>query len=176
MPTLQQIQEQIKNMDGASKFFGKREIKELPNILWEDEVLEKLVQGLYNNGNGILAATNKRLIFIDKGLLGGLKVEDFPYDKISSIQYQTGIMFGKITIFTSGNKALIDQIDKGQVKVFAEFVRARISSPMENASASNSDTNSFNLTQQLRELAELKDSGILTDEEFQIEKKKLLNR
>ncbi|ETP70347.1 hypothetical protein G159_02120 [Planococcus glaciei CHR43] len=56
-----------------------------------------------------------------------MKVEDFPYDKISSIQYATGIMFGNITIYTSGNKAEITQVDKAQTKNFAEPLRARIS-------------------------------------------------
>ena len=42
-----------------------------------------------------------------KGFIFGLKVEDFPYDKISSIQYETGLIFGKLTIFTSGKIRLI---------------------------------------------------------------------
>ena len=111
MPTLEEIKSQISNIDGGSKFFGFKEIKELPNILWEDEVVECLVQGVYGNGMGILCSTNKRLVFVDKGMLYGLKVEDFPYAKITSIQYETGMLMGKITIFASGNKADIDHID-----------------------------------------------------------------
>ena len=103
MPTLIEIQSQIKNLAGFESFLGRKEIKELPSILWEDEKVENIIQGTYNNGNGVLVATNIRLVFVDKGLLFGLKVEDFPYDKISSIQYETGILMGKLTIFTSGN-------------------------------------------------------------------------
>lgn len=129
------------------------------------------------NGNGLLIATNKRLVFVDKGLLGGLKVEDFPYDKISSIQYETGMVFGKIKIFASGNKANIEQIDKQQAKTFAEYVRARISSPSEHASYQdhNQQNSNGSLADQLRELAELKEQGILTEEEFQQQKTKILN-
>lgn len=66
MPDLEQIKTSIRNIDGASKLLGRKEIKELPSILWEDENIERLVQGFYNGGLGILVATNKRLIFVDK--------------------------------------------------------------------------------------------------------------
>ena len=54
MPTLEHIQSQITNLDNISKFGGKKEIKELPNILWEDEVIQKLEEGFYKSGTGIL--------------------------------------------------------------------------------------------------------------------------
>jgi hypothetical protein len=187
MPTLEEIKSQLSHLDGVSKLLGRKEIKELPNILWEDERLEKLVQGFYVKGNGILVATNKRLIFIDKGLIYGLRVEDFPYDKISSIQYSTGMLLGKITIFTSGNKADIDQIDKNQVKQFAEYVRARISGALEHASYQTNEKQELSrsnekkstgiddeLIEGLERLGKLKEQGILTEEEFSAKKKQLL--
>ena len=45
MPTLEQIRTQIKSLDGLSKFLGRREIKELPDILWENENVENIIQG-----------------------------------------------------------------------------------------------------------------------------------
>jgi Bacterial PH domain len=93
--------------------FGRKEIRELPNILWDTEDLLDIIQGTYNNGRGILVATSGRLIFIDKGMLYGLKVEDFSLDKISSIQYETGLLLASVTIFTSGNKAVIKNVAKG---------------------------------------------------------------
>lgn len=132
MPTLIEIQGQIKNIDGFESFLGRKEIKELPNILWHDETIENMIMGTYNNGNGILVATNRRLVFVDKGFLFGLTVEDFSYDKISSIQYETGILLGKLTIFTSGNKAIIDNVEKPKVRTFGDWVRARISAPAIN--------------------------------------------
>lgn len=176
MPTLEQIQEQIKNLDGVSKLFGRKEILELPGILWEDEDVERLVQGLYNNGNGVLVGTNKRLIFIDKGVFK-LKVEDFPYDKISSIQYETGMVFGKITIFTSGNRAEIKQIEKSQARKFAEGVRARISVPQKNVNSLKevAVTVDDDVVSKLERLAKLKNDGIISEEEFRTQKSRLLS-
>lgn len=182
MPTLEQIRTQIKSLDGLSKFLGRREIKELPDILWENENVENIIQGLYNNGNGILVATNKRLVFIDKGLVFGLKVEDFPFDKISSIQYSTGLLLGKLTIFTSGNKAVIDNVDKKKVRIFGDFVRNKISSkdavetktPI-NQSQQKADT-SDDIVSNLERLAKLKERGILTEDEFTQQKQRILGQ
>lgn len=181
MPTLDQIHSQIKTLDDFESFLGRKEIKELPNILWEDESLLNIIQGTYNDGIGILVATNKRLVFIDKGLFYGLKVEDFPYDKISSIQYETGLVFGKLTIFTSGNKAVITDVTKSKVRSFGDEVRARISN-LSNINGQtpvipqqNNSEHTNNLLNQLERLAKLKDQGILTEEEFLSQKKKILN-
>jgi len=175
MPTLEVIQTQIKQLDGIEQIFGRKEIKELPNILWEDEKIENIIQGTYNNGNGILVATNRRLIFVDKGLVFGLKVEDFLYDKISSTQYETGLMFGKLTIFTSGNKAVIDNVIKARVRSFGDWLKAKISAPKETAPAAQNTTQpTVDIADQLERLAKLKEQGILTEEEFAQQKKKIL--
>ena len=177
MPTLEEIKSQISNIDGGSKFFGFKEIKELPNILWEDEVVECLVQGMYGNGMGILCSTNTRLVFVDKGMLYGLKVEDFPYDKITSIQYETGMLMGKITIFASGNKADIDHIDKKQARDFGEYVRARVTASVDSAAPQAPAAPGVDMNQKLdalERLAKLKEAGVLTDEELQAEKAKIM--
>ena len=175
MPTLEEIKIQIQRLDGVSRLLGRREIRELPNILWEDEIVEKIVQGLYENGQGILVATNKRLLFVDKGLIYGLRIEDFPYDKITSIQYETGLLFGKIKIFASGNKADIEQVDKKQARDFAEYVRARISGAKEHASIPKNKPAYDDVITQLERLAKLKAQGVISDEELLSQKKKLLS-
>jgi hypothetical protein len=176
MPTLEQIQEQLKRIDGVSHLLGRKEIKELPAILWEDEHVDHMLSGIYNNGLGALFATNRRLLFVDKGLIFGLKVEDFPYDKITSIQYETGIIQGKLTIFASGNRAEITNCDKVLVRGFAEYARARISSLHAGKAvpAPTPDGNDDTISK-LERLAKLKEQGILTDEEFMQQKAKILS-
>ncbi|MBN4064475.1 PH domain-containing protein [Dehalococcoides mccartyi] len=169
------LDQALKNIDGWNKFASKKEIKELPSLLWEDELPEAMVGGRYNNGNGILVATNRRALFIDKGMMS-LKVEDFPYDKLSSIEFKTGMLMGEITLYTSGNKAQIKNIEKGRVRPFAEYLRARVSSILDHASIPTSTTNSDAITvvEQLERLAKLKEQGILTDSEFADQKSKIL--
>jgi Bacterial PH domain/Short C-terminal domain len=184
VPDLTEVREQIGHLDGGNKFLSRKEVKELPNVLWDDEKIEKLIIGTYGGaaGTGVLVATNKRLVFVDKGMMN-LRVEDFPYDKITSIQYKTGMMLGELTIFASGNKAEIKNVNKGQCRNFAETVRARITAASEHASyrepasqtaAPQSADAGGDLVSQIERLGRLREQGHLTDEEFQAQKEKLL--
>lgn len=170
---LDEIKAEIKklNLSNVSSFFGRKEINELPQILAQNEKIDHIIQGTYNKGNGILVSTNRRLVFIDKGLLYGLKVEDFPLDKISSIQYETGLLLGKVKIHTSGNIADIENVEKASARTFAEFVRDKLSQPKEVVNQTNSEPN---VLEQIEKLGKLKESGILSEEEFIEHKKKLL--
>lgn len=171
-----EIKKQIQalKLSGISDYLGRREINELPNILAPTEIVDNLAQGTYNNGQGILVSTNRRLIFVDKGMLYGLKVEDFPLDKITSIQYETGLLLGEIKIHTSGNIAKIDNVEKASARSFAEFIREKLSQPKETVATKI--TTEPNVLDQLEKLAKLKENGILSDEEFSEQKKKLLEK
>lgn len=176
---LDEIKAEIRNLNisNASAYFGRREINELPAILSDTEKINNIVQGTYDKGNGILVSTDRRLIFIDKGLIFGLKVEDFPHDKISSIQYETGIFLGTIKIHTSGNIAKIENVEKASARQFCEFVRDFISRPKENPTPFVIQNNSEpSILDQLEKLGKLKENGILTQEEFDEQKKKLLEK
>ncbi|HYG59125.1 MAG TPA: PH domain-containing protein [Symbiobacteriaceae bacterium] len=180
-PKEQAIQASLKQLPGANIWFSKAEIKELPNILWEDELPERIIAGYYAKGNGILVATNKRLVFIDKGLMWGLRVEDFPYDKISTIEYNTGMLLGDLTIYTSGNRAKIEHVDKTQVREFGEYVRARITSAMAHKSAAAAPAASppappagGDVMAQLERLAQLRTQGLIDETEFKAAKARLL--
>lgn len=185
MPSMEEIKPILSQMDGMSAFAARKEVNELPSILWENEMPEAIVKGFYDGGVGILVCTNKRLIFINKGVFS-LKVEDFPLTNVSSIQYETGMLFGKITIFASGNRADIEQIDKKRTRIFAEYARSKISggSPQQSNNAGQSQssnqagtaTDSADLMiEKLEKLASLKDRGILTESEFLTQKEKILN-
>lgn len=175
MPTLDEIKKTISQMDGGSVFLARKEIKELPSILWEDEYPEKIIQGMYSDRLGILVCTNSRLIFVDKGLIFGLKVEDFPLKNVSSIQFETKMLFGKVTIFASGNKADIEQVDKKQARSFAEYVRAKITAMETRQAVTNTVSNTDDMISKLERLAALKEKGILTESEFLEQKQKILN-
>lgn len=173
---LDEIKKQIQELklSGVSNFLGRREINELPSIVAPTETIDNLAQGTYNNGQGILVSTNRRLLFVDKGMLYGLKVEDFPLDKITSIQYETGLLLGGIKIHTSGNIAKIENVEKASARSFAEFVRDKLSQPKETLTSTI--VSEPNVLDQIERLAKLKDNGILSYEEFNEQKKKLLEK
>lgn len=178
MPTIEDVEEQLSRIEGVRKLMSGRSIKELPRVLWEGETIEDATSGAMDGNNGLLVATNKRIIFVDKGLIG-TKVSDIAYDKMSSLEYGSGVLFGHVKFFASGNRVMIDRIEKARVQPFAEGLRARISGAAAHASAQppaagGQSTAPVSAIEQVKQLAELRDQGILTDEEFQTKKKALL--
>lgn len=165
----QAIQDAMKKAGGVG-WQTRGEVKELPKVLWPDELPEKVIRGFYSGGTGLLVATDRRLIFINKGLVS-LKVEDFGYDKITSVQYRTGMVFGEIDILASGNRATFKNIEKAHVRDFGDWLRAKISTPKVTQT---SQPQPANATDEIIRMAELHRQGILTDEEFAAKKKQLL--
>jgi hypothetical protein len=109
----------------SSTLGSKREIQRLPEVLWEGETVELLATGQYGGGAGLIAMTNLRLIFFKHGIMQQT-VEDFPYGKISSVQWQGGMIMGALTVYTSGNRADIKQMPKDQGKAMADALRMHI--------------------------------------------------
>lgn len=120
--------------------------------------------------NGILIATNKRLVFYAKKLMG-YELEDFPLSNISSIESGKNMMGHNISFFASGNKVKMKWINDGKIKKFVEYVRSEIG---KDSSSNNSKEES--IPDQIEKLSKLKDQGILTDDEFQTKKEDLLSR
>lgn len=174
MDRKQAIDKAMKDAGGVG-FLTSGEVKELPKILWTDELPLKAIRGFYGGGTGLLVGTDRRLLFIDKGLMS-LKVEDFSYDKITSIQYKTGIVWGEIEVLASGNRAIFKNIEKKYVRDFGDWLRAKISAPKPSPSTIvqvAAPTPGSHLEDLVR-LAELNKQGVLTDEEFAAKKKQLL--
>jgi hypothetical protein len=109
----------------ASALGAKREIRKLPEVLWEGETVEMLATGQYGGGQGLVAMTDKRLLFFKHGLLSQ-KLEDFPYNKVSSVQWSAGPLMGTLIVFTSGNKAEIKSMPKDSGKALADKLRSRL--------------------------------------------------
>src|SRR5688500_16482390 len=105
-PDIQAAAARMENQNGA-----KRELRQLVEHLAEDDAGRHLVSGTDGSGTGLAVLTDRRLMFVKDGWVGKT-TEDFPLDKISSVQWNSGIMFGKLTVFASGNKAEITNVGK----------------------------------------------------------------
>ncbi len=123
--------------------------------------------------NGAFLATDKRLVFYAKKLTG-YDLESFPYSNISSFEASKGMMGHSISFFASGNKVRMKWINGGDVKGFLEHLR-NSAGKRSQLSTSSETTNTKSVVDELKDLAELRDQGILTEEEFQQQKEKILN-
>ncbi|MET7784853.1 PH domain-containing protein [Streptomyces sp. NPDC005388] len=164
----------------SSTLGSKREIQRLPEVLWEGETVEMLATGQYGGGAGLIAMTNLRLIFSKNGIMQQ-KVEDFPYGKISSVQWQGGIIMGTLTVYTSGNRADIKNMPKGQGKVLADELRRHIAqgttpgAPPAGPTGASAPAPGQDIASRLATLDQLRGQGLVSDEEYAQRRTRILD-
>ena len=150
-----------------------RSIEELSDILWEEEAPEMLAYGTYNNLRGILVTTAQRVVHVNRGWFGSLVINDFAYDGISSIESRTGLGSGEITMYVSGKKERLYSIPNNQLRPFVDILRKNI--PL--AHGDTSDSPPVLLTSvagELEKFVKLRDEGVISDDEFNAQKTRLL--
>jgi len=174
MPTLEEVKKMVKDLGELDTFGTKKEIKYLPEILIDNEKILYLTSGLMDGNTWLITCTNRRVIFLDKGMVYGLKQIETPLERINSIQQKTGMMFGEIAIWDGSSKMEIKNVMKKTVKPFVEAVNKAIDAVKKSNSGGGSSAAS-DPAAQLEKFAELKNKGVITEEEFQAKKKELLN-
>lgn len=168
------IQAAVDRMAGT-KFGVKKELKNLPMRLYEGELVLALAAGQYGNGQGVLVLTDERILFVQQSL-GSAKIEDFPLDRVSSVQESTGMVMGEIKIFASGNDARIKSVAKQDASAFADAARKHLRK-RQTAAAAPAPTAvppAVDPLDQLKKLAELRDAGIISADEFEAKKTGLM--
>lgn len=161
----------------GSKFGIKKELKNLPLRLFEGEQVLAVAGGQYGKGNGLLVLTDERMLFVNEGF-GSAKVEDFAFDRISSIEEKSGMMTSEIKVFASGNDGHIKGIFKADATQFADAarkqLRSRKSAPAAQSAPQAAAQPAIDPLDQLQKLAGLRDAGIITADEFETKKSALM--
>lgn len=149
----------------------------LEKQLRSDETPLIVVQCYVEDNPGVFAATDQRVICVGKFFFSN-SVKDVPYSKLSSISLESGLLYSAIKLEFSGGKMEVKRIDKKVVKAVVDIINAQLdkkdqpaTTPPPPAAAPTGD----DLYTKLNKLADLKERGILTQDEFDAEKKKLLN-
>lgn len=126
MPDLKAVKAQIKALPHKYIFYTKREIKYLPRILTDDEQILALTSGYHGKTTVLLVCTNRRLLFIDKGMFFGLRVKQLNLDRIQSIDSSYVIFFGNIQVWDGAAAYRINLVLKDSIDPFVKAVRDAI--------------------------------------------------
>ncbi len=89
----------------------KKEIKYLPKTIRNDETIKGLGSGLLDGNTWLIVVTDQRLLFLDKGMVFGLKQAEMHYEQISAISYKTGLLLSSIKVSTSGGEKEIRHVE-----------------------------------------------------------------
>ena len=107
------------------------------------------------------------------GILSGTDVTSTNLENINAVNLDVSLISATLNVVTtSGTKLVFVSGSKAEAKRFKESLETAIE---QNKSVNKTQSNSnIDVVSQLEKLAELKSKGILTDEEFTEQKKKLL--
>jgi Bacterial PH domain/Short C-terminal domain len=125
--------------------------------------------------SGILIATDQRLVFYAKKV-GGYEFESFPYENISSFEQGKDMMMGhKLAFHASGNNVKVKWInDVSALASLVEVTRGRMGKQA-TATAPVSSQSDGEPAARLKKLAELKDAGLISGEEFETQRARILS-
>lgn len=133
---------------------------------------ESTILGKDTVRNGIFIATESRIVFYGKRTFG-YDLEEFPYSNVSSFESGKHMMGNYISFFASGNKVKLKWINDKDFGDFVAFIKPKIGKKSETGSAQ--DTTPISAADEIRKYKSLLDEGIITQEEFEDQKKKLLS-
>lgn len=175
MPTLAEIKRQIDAYPHRYIFGTKKEIKALPDILDDGESIKAITSGLMNNNTWLAVCTDRRIIFLNRGMFYGLRQIQVPLERIQSIDHEFSIVFGSITVWDGASAFTISMVLKNSIMPFVKIAQEQMQIARKQSKADAATANKENdIASQLERLAALKEKGHLTEEEFQSQKKKLL--
>ena len=100
----------------------------------------------------------------------------FPYEQINSVYNKKGIIGDRIDIAAISDAVTIDFIPKGDGKITVDKVNEmmrKVKTPQINVQTT---TANIDIAGQIEKLSELKDKGILSEEEFERKKTELLEK
>ncbi|MDR0356041.1 MAG: PH domain-containing protein [Deltaproteobacteria bacterium] len=159
----------------------KKELRQLPELLFGDENLLALTRGHVDSLNWLMAITDNRIILLRKGLLFGHSQLEVPIAKIKSVSYKTGLMFGTIFIDIGAGTIVLEMVNKKSTPQVSAVIIEAMATASQNGASKSDESGSARksageeLVAQLERLASLKDRGLLSPEEFQSSKNKLIS-
>ena len=165
---------EIAKASGDESFGVKGELKVLPEHLMDNEQVTGLTSGMYDGNTWLVVLTDNRLLFLDKGMLYGLKQVSIPLDQVTSVSGSTGMMMGEIYVNTSSNQGNIklEMVINKAVNTFVKMVQDQIGKSKNQGSAPAPAAD--DPVAKLEKLSEMLDKGLITAEEFAEQKAKIL--
>lgn len=187
MPTIDQIWEQINGLPHRYIFYTRKEIRYLPKVLNENERILAITSGYMGKRTVLAVCTNRRVLFLDRGMFFGLHQLQMNLDRVQSIDSSFGLVFGAIRLWDGAASMNMGLVLKSSVAPFVKTVQDamdyykrmmvhEIAATATRAQQSSEQSDGSPLITELERLAKLKADGHLSAEEYAAAKAKLLAR
>lgn len=154
------------------------ETEEAEKYVDPDEKLRAIIEGVVDGQTSLnrLAVTDNRIVFYPKG--GGFLASFsktsaifLDYDQIVTVQGKKGMVMGEIGVSTKDRIVRFKDMAKDDVDSISNLISRLKSKAKTQQVVSPARDSAFD---QLKKLAELRQMGAITEEEFQEKRKRLL--
>jgi hypothetical protein len=122
---------------------------------------------------GTLFATDRRVILFAKKLRGR-DVDEYAYGALTSVDHQKGLVFGDIELAAADQRAWISQVPKDEVEGIVATIREYMELARGHAPTPIVASPPVDVSTAIRKLAELRDDGVITEEQFETKKRLLI--
>jgi hypothetical protein len=125
MVSLQTIDAQLAKVGMKNRFFGRPEVRELCHILAPGEVIQHAVSGQYEGGFGLVLATDRRILLIDKKPWF-LTMEDIRYDMVSEVDFYGRLLDSTVIIVTINKNLTFKSWHKDKLRDLVRYIQHRV--------------------------------------------------
>lgn len=122
---LKQLEDQLKRIGCNYRFWGRAELKELAYVLLPGEEVRHCVNGSYEGGFALLAATDQRVLLVDKKPMY-LTLEDIRFDMIVEIDFNHRLLNANVRICTPNKELRFVAYNHARLRALFHFVQTRV--------------------------------------------------
>jgi len=159
--------------------FGKKKAMAKQIQMFDDRLTEQgealLAVCASVKGTKQLYVTDQRILLHEiKGIVSNDETS-IPLSSISSINISNKLVYSTIEIVSTGNKAIIDDVPAHiALEIKSGIENLKVMAKTASAPSAKKEKDMYDIGDEIRELKDLLDDGILTQEEFDAKKKQLL--
>lgn len=122
---LKELEDQLKAIGCNFRFWGRAELRELANVLLPGEVVMHCVNGSYEGGFALLAATDQRVLLVDKKPMY-LTLEDVRFDMITEIDFNGRLVNSNVFICTPNKNLRFIGYNQARLRKLFHYVQTRV--------------------------------------------------
>tara|TARA_B100000929_G_scaffold131143_1_gene103887 strand:- start:17 stop:433 length:417 start_codon:yes stop_codon:yes gene_type:complete len=116
------VEKQLAKVNAKKRLGVGKELKHLHEVINKGENILGHTRGFYNGNTWLVCITDRRVLFLDKGMIYGMKSAEIPLDNVSSVNYETGILVGSITVTAGGAEKKVGKLRKQDVKDISNLI------------------------------------------------------
>ena len=107
--------------DELAQLTDSSDVAKLRSLLEPGEIVFRLIVGFHEGSDGVLAATNRRILYADQKFVTS-KVLEYTYEEIAAIVYATHLVTQEITLVYTSGSFTITSVAKDHGNRFIDLV------------------------------------------------------